>query len=85
MTTRVPTPKIFIGSDGQLSLGRADQTRFHKLDLTNHDETMLEKLGFVIKAYNRFAAFIEAVERVETVIQKYESLGLPLREDKSHD
>ncbi len=72
-------PKILTAPDDMLTFEQASHgmTR-QRLDLTWHDETHLEKVGFAIDALNRWAAFVQSVEQIEGLIQRYENSARPL-------
>ncbi len=67
-------PKILTAPDDMLTFEQAgpSMTR-QRLDLSRHDQTHLEKLGFAIDALNRWTAFVQSVEQIEGLIQRYEN------------
>ncbi len=72
-------PKILPAPDDMLTFEQASHgmTR-QRLDLSRHDETHLEKLGFAIDALNRWNAFVKSVEQIEGLIRRYEESAAPL-------
>ena len=72
-------PKILTAPDDMLTFEQASHgmTR-QRLDLSRHDQTHVEKLGFAIDALNRWTAFVQSVEQIEGLIQRYENSAGPL-------
>ena len=66
-------PRVLADQDKMLSFEQASHSNRTRLDLSRHDETHLEKLGFAIDALNRWTAFVQSVEQIEGLIQRYEN------------
>ncbi|SMR82260.1 hypothetical protein SAMN04488030_2607 [Aliiroseovarius halocynthiae] len=70
--------EILKAPNGCLTFSRADQAQHARLDLSRHDLATLEKVGFAVDALNRWHAFVQSVEQVESLISRYEQATLPV-------
>ena len=72
-------PKILINpNDEMLGFEQAWHSTRARLDLSRHDVTHLEKLGFVVDALNRWNSFVQSVGQIEGLIQRYEEASRPM-------
>lgn len=72
-------PKILTAPDDMLTFEKAGNAMTRqRLDLSRHDETHVEKLGFAIDALNRWSTFVKSVEQIEGLIRRYEESAAPL-------
>lgn len=78
MTVNRKPAKVLCAPNGQISFSQADQGHHARLDLSRHDRTTLDKLGFALDALNRWDAFVRSVEQIEGLICRYEQATLPM-------
>lgn len=78
MTVNRKPAIVLSAPNGQLLFSQADQGHHARLDLSRHDSTTLEKLGFAIDALNRWDTFERSVEQIEGLICRYEQATLPI-------
>ncbi|MGR1581078.1 hypothetical protein ACSSNL_06375 [Thalassobius sp. S69A] len=78
MTVNRKPVKVLCAPNGQISFSQADQGHHARLDLSRHDLSTLDKLGFAIDALNRWDAFVRSVEQIEGLICRYEQATLPI-------
>lgn len=72
-------PKILTTPDDMLTFEKAsDAMTRQRLDLSRHDQAHVEKIAFAIDALNRWTAFVQSVEQIEGLIQRYENSAGPL-------